>query len=439
MILGHTKYRVCTIFICVLLSAISLYITPCTGQTSSQSKSSFATQSAELVYVIKLHGTVGKIPGDNDTACTADSLKASLDAAAKAKATIVVLDIEGPGGLVTQMRYMVKVLLDAQVNGIRIVAFPRDAFSAWSIIALACKEIVVTPTTRMGAAVTIKRQGDGFVEAPEEKDAVSQKFAAPWNALCRQVTDLTKRSPAIAEAMQLQQSELWWSPTKGFSATKGSGNDWEQLDDGVTVLCLTGAEMLKTKIALGEVKSIDQIPALLHCAPGTQILLSNKSSNVSKSVTVSKETKSEDDKCRKACERIRQALDLANIPSVFVLDRNQNRVWSDYARLSIKRTKVRFVKEPGDNPFAHQVNEEYHSDEDNTERAERIKSILLKVMNKLPTLKQTDCAPDFPQGIDEIRTLLKEAIKALKENAMSAAHDRIETARGIMKNLADAY
>jgi len=102
-------------------------------------------------------------------------------------------------------------------------------------------------------------------------------------------------------------------------------------------------------------------------------------------------------------------------------------------------TKVQFVKEPGYNPFAHQVNEEYHSDEDNTERAERIKSILLKVMNKLPTLKQTDCAPDFPQGIDEIRTLLKEAIKALKENAMSAAHDRIENARALMQSLADAY
>ena len=109
MILGPTQYRVCAIYICVFLSTISFIVMPCTAQTSSQSKSSFATQSAELVYVIKLHGTVGKIPGDNDTACTADSLKASLDAAAKAKATIVVLDMEGPGGLVTQMRYMVKV------------------------------------------------------------------------------------------------------------------------------------------------------------------------------------------------------------------------------------------------------------------------------------------------------------------------------------------
>ena len=396
MILGSTQYRARATFICFLLSAMSFIVMPCTAQTSSQSKSSFATQSAELVYVIKLHGTVGKIPGDNDTACTADSLKASLDAAAKEKATVVVLDIEGPGGLVTQMRYMVKVLLDAQVNGMRIVAFPRDAFSAWSIISLACKEIVVTPTTRMGAAVTIKRQGNGFVEAPEEKDAVSQKFAAPWNALCRQVTDLTKRSPAIADAMQLQQSELWWSPTKGFAAQMGSENDWEQLDDGVTVLCLTGAEMLKTKIALGEVKTINEIPALLHCAPGTQILFSNQSSNVSKSVPVPNGKKSEDDTCRKACAKIREANDLAD---------NQPRI----------------------------------SYKTESQMADGIQSTIINVQNRLPNLKPTDCDPQLIEDLAEIRTLLKEASNAARGYAFQASRERIDKARTIMRRLANAY
>lgn len=431
MILGFTQNRVCATFICVLMSTVSFMFMPCSAQTSPQSKSSFATQSAELVYVIKLHGTVGKIPGDNDTACTADRLKASLDAAAKANATVVVLDIEGPGGLVTQMRYMVKVLLDAQVNGMRIVAFPRDAFSAWSIVSLACKEIVVTPTTRMGAAVTIKRQGDGFVEAPEEKDAVSQKFAAPWNALCRQVTDFTKRSPAIVEAMQLQQSELWWSPTKGFSATKGSGNDWEQLDDGVTVLCLTGAEMLKTKIALGEAKNIDEIPALLHCAPGTQILLSNQSSSGSKSVPVPNGTKSEDDKCRKACAKIREARDLAWVEWKIKGESGY------FKKIEVKRTKVEFVHDFG--PHSHQVNTPYLDDESDSELSDRIQSNLRKALNKLPRLKATECDPDFISGIEEVRKLLSEAVSAARTNAMNATHDQMEKARSLMQSLADAY
>jgi hypothetical protein len=396
MILGSTRNRAYATFICILMSAVSLIAMPCSAQFSSQSKGSSATKSPDLVYVINLHGTVGKIPGDNDTVYTADSLKASLDAAAKAKATVVVLDIEGPGGLVTQMRYMVKVLLDAQVKGMRIVALPRDAFSAWSIVSLACKEIVVTPTTRMGAAVTIKRRGDGFVESPEEKDAVSQKFAAPWNALCRQVTDLTKRSPAIADAMQMQQSELWWSPTKGFSATKGPENDWQQMDDEVTVLCLTGAEMLKTKLALGEVKSIDEIPALLHCTPSTQILLNKEFSTRSKSVTVPIGTKSEDDKCRKACARIREAYDLSG----------------DWRKKS------------------------YQTE---SQLADAIQSCLINVQRRLPNLEATDCDPQFILDLAEIRTLLKEASNAARGQACEASQERIAKARSIMHRLANTY
>ena len=51
--------------------------------------------SSDLVYVITLHGTVGIIPGESAKAFTAEGLKVSLDAAKRAKATVVVLDIDG--------------------------------------------------------------------------------------------------------------------------------------------------------------------------------------------------------------------------------------------------------------------------------------------------------------------------------------------------------
>ena len=227
--------------------------------------------SSDLVYVITLHGTVGIIPGESAKAFTAEGLKVSLDAAKRAKATVVVLDIDGPGGQVVEMQNMVKVLLEAQVGGMRIVALPRDAFSAWSILALSCKEILVTPTSRMGAAVSITSNGKGFIEAVEGKDAVSQKFAAPFQALWRQITDVTGRPPCIADAMRIQTAELWYSPTKGFAEKSGTETDWQQLDDGVHVLCLTGTEMLKTKMATGEVRNQSDLPKLLNCAAETRI------------------------------------------------------------------------------------------------------------------------------------------------------------------------
>lgn len=242
-----------------------------TESVDSATKSGDASASSDLVYVITLHGTVGIIPGESAKAFTAEGLKVSLDAAQRAKATVVVLDIDGPGGQILEMQNMVKVLLEAQVGGMRIVALPRDAFSAWSIVALSCKEILVTPTSRMGAAVSITSNGKGFIEAVEGKDAVSQKFAAPFQALWRQITDITGRPPCIADAMRIQTAELWYSPTKGFAEKSGTETDWQQLDDGVHVLCLTGTEMLKTKMAIGEVRNQSDLPKLLNCAAETQI------------------------------------------------------------------------------------------------------------------------------------------------------------------------
>lgn len=244
---------------------------PSKESVDSAAKIGGESASSDLVYVITLHGTVGIIPGESAKAFTAEGLKVSLDAAKRANATVVVLDIDGPGGQMLEMQNMVKLLLEAQVGGMRIVALPRDAFSAWAIVALSCKEILVTPTSRMGAAVSVKNNGNGFIEAVEGKDAVSQKFAAPFQALWRQITDVTGRPPCIANAMQIQTAELWYSPTKGFAEKSGTESDWQQLDDGVHVLCLTGNEMLKTKMAIGELRTQSDLPKLLNCDFGTHI------------------------------------------------------------------------------------------------------------------------------------------------------------------------
>ena len=411
---GFIKYRAFAQLICVILCAINTLAHPCHAQTTPPKKTT-PSSSTELVYVIALHGNVGKIPGDNDPAFTADYLQSALNAAAKAKATVVVLDMEGPGGLVTEMQAMVKVLLDAQVSGTRIVALPRDAFSAWSIVSLACKEIVVTPTTRMGAAVSIKRQGNGFVEAPDGKDAVSQKFAAPFNALWRQVTDLTGRPPCIAEAMRTQATELWWSPSKGFSDKKGAESDWQQLDDGVTVLCLTGAEMLKTKIAIGEVKSQDELPILLHCAPGTQIKVDL--SSTSRSSYVPSFDIKKNDVSRKAIYKIRVALSI-----------------TEQISYSHQQITVRVPASGGGGFFNNNRTTTKNVTESDSQLASRVQSLLNKAINKLPS-PDKNCDPNISQAVEEIKLLLLESKQAAGEYAFSASGICLRKARDWMERL----
>jgi len=180
-----------------------------------------AQANPPVISVIQMHGTVGKIPGNRngDPSFTAETLEVALKKAKAMNPCAIVLDIEGPGGLVSEMRKMVDVLHKAQtLDGMRVVAMVREAYSAWAIIALTCKEIIVIPTSKMGAAVVIQGDGrGGFVEAPEEQGAVAQKFIAPWKALCRQVDDLTGRCPCIRDAMMLQDKELWGNPKLGFA------------------------------------------------------------------------------------------------------------------------------------------------------------------------------------------------------------------------------
>jgi len=213
----------------------------------------------DLIYVISLHGMVGVVEGHcKDQPITAYSLDYFLREAKEKHPSVVILDISGPGGSVDEMHAMVKIIYEYQLQGMRIVAFPREAFSAWSTVALSCKEIIVAAQSRMGAAIPVIQGNAGvMIEAPVKTDAVSQKHEAVWQALWGSVTQFTGHSNFIYEAMHVQESELWWSPTSGFANNGGTGTGLICFDDKVSVCCLSGAEMLKTRIAMAAIDKED--------------------------------------------------------------------------------------------------------------------------------------------------------------------------------------
>ncbi len=238
------------------------------------------SNDANPILVIELHGEVGIDPTGIDdpktSSYTAAYLQRQLERAQKRGASAVVLDIDGPGGLVVEMQRMVDVILKAQRDDdLRLIAVTRRALSAWSRVALACREIVVTPGSKVGAAVTIVVANGEVRHAPVGKDAVSQKREAPWQATLRDVHRLTGRCACIMEAMGDQQSQLWWSPTSGLAAVAGAGSDWECLDDDVRVCCLTDDEMLKTGIAVGRIKELKELAEVLKI-PTERIEIMNK-------------------------------------------------------------------------------------------------------------------------------------------------------------------
>jgi hypothetical protein len=306
----------------------------------------------------------------------------------------------------------------------RVVAMVREAYSAWAIIALTCKEIIVIPTSKMGAAVVIQGDGrGGFVEAPEEQGAVAQKFIAPWKALCRQVDDLTGRCSCIRDAMVIQDKELWGSPKLGLADAAGNGPDWKCLDNKVTVCCLTADEMLNYGLATDRikdpVKGLDELPIALKCPPGTVV---KKVTGPAVAAVPPAGKKAAEDPFRKAAGKLREAHDICG----------------DISFTPLLVTKTKWVSKKGSVGYRQEPVSETRKETSGEVQA-RVQEVLSKAKQKIPSSASVSSDPEFADAIEEVKKLLQEAQTHLRSETPNAVIDRVNQARAIMKRLADQY
>lgn len=226
--------------------------------------------STNLVVVIPLKGVVGPTL-DGDEWFNATDFKKSLEKAEKQKATVVILEIDSPGGRVDVEEQIIQAILDSSGRGMRIVAWVNDAGSAAALITLACKEIFVKPSSRIGAAVTIVSGSKGtsslkrLMQGDEE---LAAKYESFQSAIHKAAAESTGRSPAIAAAMRDMSKELWWSSGSGFSDHQLEATD-ERIDGPKEVLTLTAGIMEKTGIAKQK-NSLEEVIQSLALPPGGQ-------------------------------------------------------------------------------------------------------------------------------------------------------------------------
>ncbi len=127
-----------------------------------------AGRQAGTLAVISIHGPIDGI--------TTRSLDRRLDEAARRGADAVVLEIDTPGGdLMATFDILESIRTKAPPNTIAWIR--PTAFSAGTIIALACREIVTTPTGRFGDAAPI--QGMPLVGLRNLPAAERAKIEAP--------------------------------------------------------------------------------------------------------------------------------------------------------------------------------------------------------------------------------------------------------------------
>jgi len=282
MVIRHrTGKRSLAMIYAPLALACGLSASLCFGQGAAPTKKN--ADVAPNVAVIPLHGTIGVFKDDFDAKAkgtqapdfvTADILRSALEEARKSNPQSIVLEISGPGGAVSEMLEMVKMLMTEQDNKRRIVAWiGPDVISADAEIALACKELVVKSQCQIGACVVwaTSQNGKRVDVRGEDNDPVARKMYAALIAPVQQAQDKAGRPRCVEEAMRVMGTELWWSPQKGLAATKGNGAEWEQVDGAKEVLTLSSEQLLKYGLAIGKADSDAQLLDVLQLPPTTEV------------------------------------------------------------------------------------------------------------------------------------------------------------------------
>lgn len=215
--------------------------------------------------LLPLEGTVGQH-------IMADVVQKAIDHAARQPGRTLVLQITSNGGLVDETHKITAALQQAQQSGgVRVVAFVHGhAFSAAAIIALACREIYLTPDAVMGAAMPIVTQGG-------RTSAVGEKMASAQRALARAPAEAAGHDGAIVDAMMDPNVPLVWARRRDGSAAilRGTPADYAAqrgaFVEGPFVLCgrgqiltLTASEAVKVEVADGLAADATALGALLN-------------------------------------------------------------------------------------------------------------------------------------------------------------------------------
>ena len=135
-----------------------------------------------------------------------DSLERRIEDARNSGVAIIIFDLDTPGGLVTSSIGIADLIKN--LTGIKTVAWVNpNAHSGGSIVAVACEEIVMARSSRIGDSQVIMGGPTGVGAVPEE---LQPKAYTPVLAEFRASAKLRGYDQVLCEAFVLPDREVWW-------------------------------------------------------------------------------------------------------------------------------------------------------------------------------------------------------------------------------------
>lgn len=158
-----------------------------------------------------------------------------------AGASLIVLEIDTPGGYVVDALKVKGIIMDSPIE--TAVFINRNAISAGALISLSAKYIYMTPGAVMGAATPVLPSSNMMVKASEKEVSVMR-------AEMRSAAEKSGRNGRIAEAM-VDESFVLTKAADGIDLPSGK------------LLTLTTDEAVRIKFISGRASSVDDVIAQL--------------------------------------------------------------------------------------------------------------------------------------------------------------------------------
>ncbi|MBN1513345.1 MAG: ATP-dependent Clp protease proteolytic subunit [Phycisphaerae bacterium] len=147
------------------------------------------------------------IPIDTDISdVTTESLKRRVEQAVEDGATVIVFELNTPGGMLTSALDICDYIKGLR-NAKTVAWVHTQAYSAGSMIAVACDEIVMSSRSTLGDCGVILGTPIGAEPVPEELRA---KAEAPALTEFRESANRNGYNRLLCEAMVLKEREVWW-------------------------------------------------------------------------------------------------------------------------------------------------------------------------------------------------------------------------------------
>jgi len=151
------------------------------------------------------HGVIIPIV-DEITDLTTESLRRRIKQARDKGANVLIFQMNTPGGMVSSALDITDLIKN--LRDVKTVAWVNtEAHSAGSMISVACDEIVMVPSSRIGDSEVIMFGPQGAGEVPE---GLKAKAFTPVLSEFRASATLNGYSQALCEAFVVPEREVWW-------------------------------------------------------------------------------------------------------------------------------------------------------------------------------------------------------------------------------------